>query len=107
MLRSALPVALVALSCSSPAPTLELAGSGSAATAARSDHTHDAYLPKGASLACAAGSVVSGLEANGSVKCTPSGGSPATAGTGIKVEAGAVSLDTAYADARYAGVRLE
>jgi hypothetical protein len=49
---------------------LTLAGSGTAATAARSDHSHTGvYLPVGATLACTGTQKVTGVNANGSVSC--------------------------------------
>ena len=50
--------------------TAALAGSGTATTAARSDHAHGtAYLPLGPTLACTGTQKVTGLNANGSVTC--------------------------------------
>ena len=53
-----------------PDDDLALAGSGAAATAARSDHNHAGiYLPVGGTLSCAAGAKVTGLDAAGNVQC--------------------------------------
>lgn len=47
------------------------AGSGTTATAARSDHSHvGVYLPVGATLSCPAGQSVTAVQANGSVTCS-------------------------------------
>jgi uncharacterized Zn-finger protein len=50
---------------------VSFAGTGSATTASRSDHSHpNIYLPVGPTLGCAATQKVSGLSSNGSVICT-------------------------------------
>lgn len=50
--------------------SVAFAGSGVAATAARSDHAHaGVYLPFGSTLLCPVGQSVTGLQSNGSVTC--------------------------------------
>jgi len=104
MRLSALSFVMIVAACSS-GPGLE--GSGSATTAARSDHVHDGYLPKGATRSCTAGKVVSAIGEDGSVTCVTPGGPSAGLGTGLKTDAGKTALDTAYTDARYAAVFID
>lgn len=81
---------------------LSLAGSGTAPTAARSDHNHTGvYLPVGTTLACTGTQKVTGLNANGSVSCgadvdtDTDTNTTYTAGAGLSLAANSFSVSFA------------
>lgn len=78
------------------------AGTGTAITAARSDHSHaGVYLPVGASLLCGPGQFVTGVQSNGTVNCASETGdvTDLIAGTGLQGggTSGSVTLSVAFA----------
>lgn len=78
------------------------AGTGTAITAARSDHSHaGVYLPVGASLLCGPGQFVTGVQSNGTVNCASETGdvTDLIAGAGLQGggTSGSVTLSVAFA----------
>ncbi|MBL8957705.1 MAG: hypothetical protein JNK82_43420 [Myxococcaceae bacterium] len=67
-----------------PDATAALAGTGTATTAARSDHSHPGvYLPVGGSLTCTGTDKVRGIAVNGNVVCGQDADTAYTAGAGL------------------------
>lgn len=78
------------------------AGTGTAITAARSDHNHaGTYLPVGASLLCGPGQFVTGVQSSGTVNCSSETGdvTDVVAGTGLQGggTSGSLTLSVAFA----------
>lgn len=80
--------------------SVTFAGTGTATTASRSDHTH-AYLPLGSTLACTGTNKVSGLNANGSVTCTPDADTLYTVSSGLQRSGNQFSVEYAGFGALY------
>lgn len=89
--------------------TVTLAGSGTAITAAHSDHAHTGtYLPVGATLSCTGTQKVTGVNGvNGSVVCGNDTDSTYAAGTGLSLTGNSFSVNFAGTGAAPTAARAD
>jgi len=80
--------------------TVEFEGTGTASTAARSDHDHDArYLRRGAVLSCPGTDKVTGVDvATGNVQCAADSSTTYSAGPGLALTGTQLRLDSSAAN---------